>query len=62
MIPDIVGIKLKELKKKKDILICAIIRNRDIIIPNGNDSIELGDSVVIVSKDHHFSTLKDILI
>lgn len=62
MIPNIVGIKLRELKKKKNILICAIIRNRDIIIPNGNDSIELKDSVVIVSKDHHFSTLNDILI
>lgn len=61
IITDIVGIKLRELKKKNDILICAIIRNRDIIIPNGNDSIELGDSVVIVSKNHHFSTLKDIL-
>ncbi len=61
MIPDIVGIKLRELKMKKNILICAIIRNRDIIIPNGNDSIEMNDSVVIVSKDHHFSTINDIL-
>ena len=46
---------------KKNILICAIIRKREIIIPNGNDTIELGDSVVIVSKEHRFSDIEDIL-
>lgn len=61
VIANLVGVKLRELKKKNDILICSIIRNREIIIPDGNDSIELGDSVVIVAKDHRFSTLKDIL-
>ena len=57
----IVGVKLKEMKTKKNILICAIIRNREIIIPNGSDSIQLGDSVVIISKDYKFSSINDIL-
>ena len=60
-IPDLVGVPLKDVQLKKNILICAIIRKREIIIPDGSAVIELGDSVVIVSKEHHFSSLKDIL-
>ncbi|MBR1664093.1 MAG: Trk system potassium transporter TrkA [Ruminococcus sp.] len=60
-IPGVVGIKLMTMELKKDILICAIVRKRDIIIPSGNDTIEIGDSVVVVSKEHRISDLKDIL-
>lgn len=60
-IPDLVGIPLKDLTLKKDILICAIIRKRNVIIPGGNDCIEEGDSVVVVTKDYHFCDIKDIL-
>jgi len=60
-IPDLVGVPLKNVRLKKNILICAIIRKREIIIPDGSAVIELGDSVVIVSKEHHFSGLKSIL-
>lgn len=57
----LVGIPLSRVELKKDILICAIIRKRNVIIPGGSDAIELGDSVVVVSKDHHFSEIRDIL-
>ena len=60
-IPNLVGVPLKDVQLKKNILICAIIRKREIIIPDGSAVIELGDSVVIVSKEHHFSSMKDIL-
>ncbi len=50
-IPDLVGVPLKDVQLKKNILICAIIRKREIIIPDGSAVIELGDSVVIVSKE-----------
>lgn len=60
-IPDLTGIPLREIHLKKNILICAIIRKRQVIIPNGNDTIELGDSVVIVTMEHRFTDLKDIL-
>ena len=60
-IPGLVGIPLKDIKLKKDILICAIIRKRSVIIPNGNDSIEVGDSVVVISKEHQFSEIEKIL-
>lgn len=60
-IPGLVGIPLKEVQLQKNILICAIIRKRAVLIPGGDDAIELGDSVVVVSKDHHFSEIRDIL-
>lgn len=60
-IPEIVGIPIKDFNLKKNLLICAIIRKRETIIPGGNDVIMLGDSVVVVSKEHHFSDIRDIL-
>ena len=42
-IPDLVGVPLKDVQLKKNILICAIIRKREIIIPDGSAVIELGD-------------------
>lgn len=60
-IPELTGVMLRDVKLKKNILICAIIRKRQVIIPNGDDSIELGDSVVIVTKEHRFTDLSDIL-
>lgn len=60
-VENVVGIPLKDMKLKGNILISAIIRKREIIIPDGNTEIELGDSVVIVVKEHRFSKLKDIL-
>ncbi len=60
-VENVVGTPLKDMKLKGNILISAIIRKREIIIPDGNTEIELGDSVVIVAKEHRFSKLKDIL-
>lgn len=60
-ITDLVNIPLKNLSLKDDILICAIIRKRNVIIPGGDDCIEEGDSVVVVTKDYHFSDITDIL-
>ena len=60
-IPHLTGIPLKDITLKKNILICAIIRKRQVIIPNGNDTMELDDSVIIVTKDQRFSELRDII-
>lgn len=61
VVSGLVGIPLREVRLKKNILICAIIRKREIIIPDGSASIELGDLIVLVSKDYHFSQIKDVL-
>ena len=42
-------------------LVSFINRSGKIIIPTGNDSIEVGDSVMIVTKNKGFTTLTDIL-
>ena len=60
---DATGTPLKILKPKmkKDILIAFINRNGRILIPSGNDSIEVGDSVMIVTKHSGFDDIRDIL-
>jgi trk system potassium uptake protein TrkA len=55
------NIPLKDLKTKANALIACIGRKRQIIIPNGNDSIQVGDSVVVVTKSKKVQDIKDIL-
>ncbi len=52
---------LKNLKVKEDCLIAAIIRENEIIIPSGNDSIKLGDNVIVVTTHENFDDLSDII-
>ena len=52
-----VGIPLKELSMPKDVLIIAITRGKNTIIPSGSTVIEDGDYVVAVAPA---GTLKDI--
>ena len=56
----VVRIPLKEMKTKSGILVATIIRGNRIIIPGGNDTIEIGDSVIIVTMKK-LMDLKDIL-
>lgn len=51
---------LKELKLKKNCLIACIIRKNDVIIPDGNSSIHLGDNVIVVTTHKNFTDLTDI--
>ena len=53
--------QLKDLKLKSNTLVSFINRAGKIIIPKGNDTIEVGDSVMIVSKNKGFTALTDIL-
>jgi len=55
-----IGIPLKSLQIKQGILLAVIMRDRKIIIPQGNDTIEIGDGLIIVSKDHRISDINDI--
>lgn len=57
----IVGVPLAKLKFKKDILIAAITRGDEIIVPRGNDSIQVGDAVVVVSKQVGLGDIADVL-
>lgn len=55
-----IDIPLRDLKLKRDTLIACIIRNHKVIYPGGNDCIELGDRVVIVTKSNHISSINEI--
>ena len=61
--PQVTGRMLKDLKPrmKKDILIASINRRGRILIPSGVDTIEPGDSVMVVTTHSGFSDIRDIL-
>ncbi len=47
---DGLGMPIKAMKIKKNILLACIIRNNKIIYPHGDDTIEMGDTVIVVAK------------
>lgn len=57
----LVNIPLKDLKIKPNILIAAIFRDKEIIVPSGNDIILPGDKVIVLAADIRLSDLSDII-
>lgn len=55
------GIPLKDLTIRENHLVACIVRKRQIIIPGGNDTLEVGDSVLVVSMSQGLEDLKEIL-
>ena len=58
----IIGIPLSHLKFKENVLVASIYRKGKVIIPRGNDTIEAGDAVVIVTKLLGLQELSDVLV
>jgi trk system potassium uptake protein TrkA len=56
------NIPLRKLKLVDGVIVAAIARKNDVIIPHGNDSIKRGDSVIIISKNKRFSDLNEIVV
>ena len=52
---------LKDLRLKKGLLIAAIVRSEEAIIPNGNDMILENDRVIVVARSLFLDDLNDIL-
>jgi len=57
---DYLNTPLKDINTRKNYLIACIVRQRKIIIPNGDTEIKLGDSVIIVSTNNGCSSLNDV--
>ncbi len=57
----VIGVPLKELQLKDNLLIACINRKGVVIIPGGQDSIQMGDTVMVVTTNQGFNDLKDIL-
>lgn len=58
---EITNIPFKDLKLKDNLLISFINRNGSIIIPSGQDSLQVGDSVMIITSHTGLNNLLDIL-
>ena len=57
----VVNVSLMELDIKPGILIAAILRGKKVIIPRGHDSMQINDSVIIVSSRLALHDITDIL-
>lgn len=55
------GVPLKDLRLKLNHLVACIVRNRRIIIPGGNDTLEVGDNVIVISMEQGLEDLQDIM-
>lgn len=58
---DAIGIPLRDVKWKKNLLIAAVIREGTVIYPHGNTVLELGDSVIVMTTIEHLCDLGDTL-
>ena len=54
-------VPLKDLRLKKGVLLAAIVRGSETIIPGGMTWIQEGDSVVVVTRNTGLNDLEDIL-
>ena len=54
------GIPLKDLHLKKGILVAVIIHQGRTVIPEGSSTIQLGDTVIIISSGHGIQDINDI--
>ena len=58
---EVTGIPLLKMQLKKDLLLCSITRGSQVIIPGGQDELQVGDSVVVVTTHPRLNDIKDIL-
>ena len=57
----LLGIPLKDLNFKPNILIGGIMRGRKTIIPSGDDVIMAEDRVIVIAADQRLQDLSDII-
>lgn len=57
----VVGIPLADLKLKKNLLVGCLNRNGKVRIPRGQDTIQVGDTVIIVTTNKGLHDITDIL-
>ncbi len=53
---------LKDLKFRQGVLVSAILRDGQCLIPGGNDCVCAGDSVIVVTRHHDIRQFGDIFV
>ena len=56
-----IGITLKDIKWKNNLLIAAVIRDGNVIYAHGSTTLEIGDSVIITTTNEKLYDLGDAL-
>ena len=56
-----IGVPLKDLTMRPNSLVAIIVRRGKVIVPFGNDTIESGDSVVIITCESGLSDLNEVI-
>ena len=54
-------IKLKDLKIKNGILVIAILRDKQVLFPGGNDAILKNDIIVVIDSNNSIKDINDII-
>ena len=54
-------VPLKKLNIAKGVLVAAIVRRNEIIIPHGSDVIKPGDNVILIAKDKKITDLDNTI-
>lgn len=57
----VTNIPLIDLQLKNNLLICCIVRNNKVITPSGRDSIQVNDTVVVVTTHKGLRDISDIM-
>ena len=58
---EVTDVPLMKLKLKRNLLICCIYRKSKVLIPSGQDTIQIGDRVIIVTTHTGFNDILDIM-
>lgn len=51
---------LKSIPIKKQILVAGILRNNEMIVPKGDDTLEINDRIIVVTVDSKMKNVNDI--
>lgn len=57
----IVGIELQKMNLKKDLIICGIMHEGKFILPCGESTVSVGDSIIVVTAQKQLNDVADIL-
>ncbi len=58
---EVTGIPIAQLKLKSNVTICCINRRGTIILPTGADTLQIGDSVIVVMTHLGMTDIQDII-
>lgn len=57
----LLNVPLKKLKLVSGVIIGAIARKNEIIVPHGDDCVKLGDSVIVIAIDKRINDLDEVI-